>query len=118
MKTAEHKISQSKRRGTLDLKGFQKLICFVKMHFLARRVNNMFLVKVVDQVSSKFSPPLSKIEARNAIQVLVRALPQWLAFVKLECGELLRVLKKISMNELKAAFREFYPKFLKEIKKR
>ena len=111
-----NRISMIKRRGALDLKGFVKLIRFVKMYYFMRRVNNMYFVKVIEHVNAKFLPPLSIQEAKNALRSVVKGLPKWMIFVDLPSGVILRVLKKISLKDLEIGFKRFYPELIRETK--
>ena len=76
-----------------DLK---KMAAVLKSYYRKRKVNNMFLVKVIDHVKRATLQFKDKDEIRKIIDTVVLKLGGWLKYVDNPAGKILRMNKAIN----------------------
>lgn len=103
----KERLEQKKQSEMLKKRGFSnknkiqivRVANSIKMHYNSRKLDNMFLVKVVEKVykTNKLNL-IGKNEIQDLIDIIVMKSDGWLEYVDNEAGVILRMNKEIAYN--------------------
>ena len=73
----------------------------IKFYYEFRKVNNMFLIKVIEYLSNNFKKIKSTFEIGRMIDQLCKLVPTWIYLVENKAGKILRVNNTPSLQRVK-----------------